>query len=255
MDFDRIKSSIELLDKINDMSRYVSKERFDLAAKVKYDIDDERRLDRLYGLFNQACKYPLGWTSPDLQDDLALAVNISEAAYHKGSVFKYLPTVTDDRTYDRRRYYYTVGGNDTIYEADINLLDSQNIILLAELIKRDDVQFQNVVEYLGELTTAHEREKKYPYYEGDIVFLYGDPTDRVFYDWYRSDAGVYLATADGWRKLQYIRGKGYLNKDSEPEYENENCYTNYKLEASGKSFRIVGNIHKDVSVLIDKDDN
>ena len=39
------------------------------------------------------------------------------------------------------------------------------------------------------------------------------------------------------------------------EYENENCYTNYKLEASGKSFRIVGNIHKDVSVLIDKDDN
>lgn len=253
MDFEKIKSSISLFSHINEMSRYVTKERFDLAAKVKYDIDDEKKLDRLYGLFNQACQALNLFARADLQEELSLAVDIAEAAFVKDEIYKFVPSVKDDSEYqkDIRKYFYTVEGSDSVLELIVNLRDAENIILLAELIKRNDVKLQSAVEYLGKLRSGRQ-DKEYPYFEGDIVFLYGDPTDRVFYDWYRTDAGVYLATNEGWWKLQYVRGRGYLGKDGKPEYENDKHFSDYKLEDYGRGFRFVGNIHKDATVLVDK---
>ena len=253
MDFEKIKFGVSLFSHINEMSHYVTKERFDLAAKVKYNLEDEKKLDRLYGLFNQACQALHLFARPDLQSELSLAVNIAEAAYVKDEIYKFVPSVKDDSEYqkDVRKYFYTVEGSDSVLELIVNLRDAENIILLAELVKRNDVKLRSAVEYLGKLRSGRQ-DKEYPYFEGDIVFLYGDPTDRVFYDWYRTDAGVYLATNEGWRKLQYVRGRGYLGKDGEPEYENDKHFSDYKLEDYGRGFRFVGNIHKDATVLVDK---
>ena len=49
----------------------------------------------------------------------------------------------------------------------------------------------------------------------------------------------------------YVPHRGYLGKDGEPEYENDNHYTDHKIEDHGRGFRFVGNIHKDPAVLID----
>lgn len=255
MNYSEIKSAVNLFSSIQKWAEYVSKERFDLAAKVKFDLDDEKVLDRLYGLFNQACRALSLFASETLQEDLEMAVRIAEAAYVEHASSKTMPSPPrlDRYSYkkDCRKYFYTVAGTEDKQEVVINLRDAQNIVLLSELLRRPDVELRSCVEYLGELS-IHGRDKKVPYYDGDIVFVYGEPTDRVFYDWYRTDAGVYLATSEGWRKLQYVRGRGYVDKNGEPEFENENRYTEHKINNFGRRFRYVGNIHKDCGVLMEK---
>lgn len=257
MNHNLIVNATSVLSKIVETSHYVSKERFDLAAKVKLDIDDPERLDRLYGLYNKACQSLHLFQNEDLQKDLFLAVDIAMAAWPGKTVFyKHVPGLENksDSFVDRRKYFYSIEGETAVREAEVNLRDAVSLHLLSELLERKNVELQSVVAYLGELHRDGE-EKKYPYYDGDIVFLYGDPGDRVFYDWYRTDAGVYLATDEGWRKLQYVRGRGYLNKDGEPEFENDNHYTDYKIEDLGRNFRFVGNIYKDPAVLIDPEED
>lgn len=256
MDYKKIENAVDLLQKVVEMSHYVSKERFDLAARVKFDLEDPKRLDRLYGLFNTACQSIHLFGREDMRQDLMLALDIAEAAYISEDVlYKHVPTVKDNnyQQKDIRRYFYKVKDDKTVHEIDVNLSDAQNLILLAELVRRPEVSLLSVVSCLGDLE-SRLTDKKILYFDGDIVFVYGSPTDRIFYDWYRSDAGVYLATKEGWRKLQYVRGRGYLNKEGEPEFENEKKYTNYKIHDSGRTFRHVGNIHKDASVLIDNPD-
>ena len=257
MDHNLILNATSVLSRIVETSHYVSKERFDLAAKVRFNLDDEKRLDRLYGLYNKACQAIHLFDREDLQQDLFLAVDIAMAAWPGKTVFyKHVPGLGNksDSFVDKRKYFYSIEGEAAVREAEINLRDAVSLHLLSELLERKDVELQSVVAYLGELNRSGE-EKRYQYYDGDIVFLYGDPEDRVFYDWYRTDAGVYLATDEGWRKLQYVRGRGYLNKEGEPEYENDNHYTDYKIEDLGLNFRFVGNIYKDPAVLIDQEED
>lgn len=257
MDHRQIQDAVGILSKIVETSHYVSKERFDLAAKVKFNLDDEKRLDRLYGLYNKACQAIHLFEREDLQQDLFLAVDIAEAAWPGKTVFyKHVPGLENksDSFVDKRKYFYSIEGESAVREAEINLRDAVSLHLLSELLERKDVELQSVVACLGELHRSGE-EKRYQYYDGDIVFLYGDPGDRVFYDWYRTDAGVYLATDEGWRKLQYVRGRGYLGMDGEPWYENDNHYTDHKIEDLGRNFRFVGNIYKDPAVLIDPQEN
>lgn len=257
MDHKQIQDAVGVLSKIVETSHYVSKERFDLAAKVKFNLDDEKRLDRLYGLYNKTCQAIHLFQHEDLQEDLFLAVDIAMAAWPGKTVFyKHVPGLENksDSFVDRRKYFYSIEGEAAVREAEINLRDAVSLHLLSELLERKDVELQSVVARLGELHRSGE-EKRYQYYDGDIVFLYGDPGDRVFYDWYCTDAGVYLATDEGWRKLQYVRGRGYLNKEGEPWYENDNHYTDYKIEDLGRNFRFVGNIYKDPAVLIDHENS
>lgn len=257
MDHKQIQNAVGILSKIVETSHYVSKERFDLAARVRFNLDDEKRLDRLYGLYNKACQAIHLFQHEDLQEDLFLAVDIAMAAWPGKTVFyKRIPGLENksDSFVDRRKYFYSIEGETTVREAEINLRDAVSLHLLSELLERKDVELKSVVTYLGELNRNREN-KRHPYYDGDVVFLYGEPGDRVFYDWYRTDAGVYLATDEGWRKLQYVRGRGYLNKEGEPEYENDNHYTDYKIEDLGRNFRFVGNIYKDPAVLIDPEED
>lgn len=263
MDHNLILNATSVLSRIVKTSHYVSKERFDLAAKVKFNLEDPKRLDRLYGLYNKACQALHLFEHEDLQEDLFLAVDIAMAAWPGKTVFyKHVPGLENksDSFVDKRKYFYSIEGEAIVREAEINLRDAVSLHLLSELLECKDVELKSVVTYLGELQRSGERRRDgqdvvYPYYDGDIVFLFGDPGDRVFYDWYRTDAGVYIATDEGWRKLQYVRGRGYLNKDGEPEYENNNHYTDYKFEDLGRNFRFVGNIYKDPAVLIDTEED
>lgn len=257
MDHNLILNATSVLSRIVETSHYVSKERFDLAARVRFNLDDEKRLDRLYGLYHKACQAIHLFEREDLQQDLFLAVDIAEAACPgKTVLYKHIPGLENksDSFVDKRKYFYSIEGEAAVCEAEINLRDAVSLHLLSELLERKNVELKSVVACLGELHRDGE-EKRYRYYDGDIVFLYGNPTDRVFYDWYRTDAGVYLATDEGWRKLQYVRGRGYLNKEGEPEYENDNHYTDHKFEDSGRNFRFVGNIYKDPAVLIDPEED
>ena len=249
-----ITSAIKLFQAIQEWASYVSKERFDIAAKVKYNIDNEKQLDRLYGLFNSACQSLSLFAEDRLKGELETAINIAEFAY-LGTHLKWkgIPRPAHERTEkykkDYRRYFYKIGESEHLEQVDVNFHDPQNIVMLAELLKMPEVTIVEAVEYIDEMEDRCGKQMKY--FDGDIIFVYGKVSDRLFYDWYRTDAGVYLATRRGWRKLKYVRGRGYLDKNGEPEFENESCYNNSKVNDFGRGFRYIGNLYKDNSVLVE----
>lgn len=255
---DTLKAAADIYSRLSRMRSYVSKERFCFAARIKFNITEEKRLDRLFGIFSTLEKYLYRISvGADVSiEDIQDAVAVGEAAYINYEIAsKHIPGIDEGRysPKDYRKYYYIVGDDRRdVRELEVNLADGQNIVLLADLVRREDIQLVSVVRYLDEIESDRNLDRKrIRYYEGDIVFVFGDPSDRIFYSWYDSDAGVYLATADGWRKLLYTPGRGYI-RNGEPDFENDKEYSDYKINKSGNGFRFIGNIHKDASVLIDR---
>ena len=190
-------------------------------------------------------------------------MEIAEAAYDIRQKYDNdiltLEDKNDSYYKDYRRYFYQMGDNKEISHIDVSMRSRYDIVMFGDLLKRDDVKIIGVTHYLEELETKelneNNRNKKIAYYEGDIYFLFNDPFDRIFYDWYShgDDAGVYIATDKGWRKLLYTPGRGYLDKKGELDFvDGKHFYSDYMLEASGKDFKYIGNIHCDASVLSER---
>lgn len=262
MKYDELKQAAIVLNRINVIRNYVSKDRFVKAAQCRFGIIDERMLDEMYGMFNLTPKilYYIANDNDKVVEYLPKALEIADAAYSMKSAdwdSDSIPTINDDPYIkDIRRYFYIENGK--VLQVDINLKSSTDLILLSDLLQRNGVKVKGVTYYIGELEAKEmgtdRTRAKIPYFNGDIYFLYGDPTDRLFYDWYShgDDAGVYLATEKGWRKLLYTPSRGYLDKKGMLDFVNDKHYSDYMLEASGKDFMYIGNVHKDITVLIDK---
>ena len=270
---EELVQAARVLHRISQIKSYVSKERFAMVANTRFGINDERKLDVMYGLLNLTPKLITyiaiaddegqcqGYRIPDYVKLIPQAIEIAESAYelrHPEWCYDNIPAVDHEayRKRDKRRYFYKDGDeNKTL---DVSLCDRSNIILLSELLQREGIRMYGVAEHLGYLegqkTSIADREH-IQYFDGDIYFLYGDVTDRIFYDWYScgNDAGVYVATKDGWRKLLYTPGRGYINKQGEIEYEDDDhFYSDYKLEKSGMKFQYVGNTNFDCAVLMER---
>lgn len=262
MNYNELKQAAIVFNRINSIREYVSKERFVQTAQCRFGITDERKLDAMYGMFNLIPKtiYYIANDDDKITKYLPKALDIAESAYSmKGTDWDSgsIPSIKKDPyTKDMRRYFYIENGE--FLQVDINLKDRTDIILLSDLLQRDGVKVKGVTFYIDDLEAKeigpNNTRIKIPYFDGDIYFLYGNPTDRIFYDWYShgDDAGVYLATEKGWKKLLYTPSRGYLDKNGELDFANDRLYSDYMLEASGKDFMYIGNIHKDMSVLMDK---
>jgi hypothetical protein len=270
--FDELKQAAKVFDRINDIRNYVTKDRFAMVAQVRFGITNESKIDVMYGLLNMTPKMihsialfdseearRCRWL-PEYIDHLPKTIEIAEAAYAMKPddwEQEHVPHIEHNqyRQSDRRRYYYTENGSRR--QIDIPLSSRYNILLLAELLKRDGVTLVGVAEHLGYLEgeIKGQGREKFQYFEGDIYLLYGNPNDRVFYSYVDSDdAGVYVATQEGWRKLLYTPTRGYVERDGELSFvDEEHFYSDYMLEASGKGFLYVGNIHDDMSVLVEKE--
>ncbi len=266
MTYEELRQAAAIISHAKEMKYYVSKERFALAALTQFGIDDDKYVDVMYGFF---CRIPdivnrIASDEKYTAKYLPKAIEIAEAAYAQKGGDGYNETVPgikyDDYYYrkDCRRYFYrTKDGKDG--HADFSLKSRSDIISLAKFMERTDFEITGMALHLDKLDTdemdSNRNSIRVDYYEGDIYFLYGDPSDRVFYDWWShgDDAGVYVATDKGWRKLLYTPGRGYINKEGELDFvDDKHFYSNYMLEASGKKFQYVGNIHHDMSVLCEK---
>lgn len=269
--FDELKQAAKVFDRINDIRNYVTKDRFAMVAQTRFGITGERKIDVMYGLLNMTPEMIRGialfdseearhcrWL-PEYIDHLPKTLEIAEAAYAMKPddwEQEHVPHIEHNqyRQSDRRRYYYTEDGRRGTLNVDMG--SRFGISLLAGLLQRDGIKITGVSEHLGYLEgeIKGQGREKIQYFEGDIYLLYGNPNDRVFYSYVDSgDAGVYVATPKGWRKLLYTPTRGYVERDGELSFvDDKHFYSDYMLEASGKGFLYVGNIHDDMSVLMEK---
>ena len=280
MDYNELKQAAKVFSHLARIRNYVSRERFEMVAKTQFGIEDGRKLDIMYGLLNmteQLIWYIANEDNQEARNDrqwpeylklLPQTIAIAEAAFalrnisalgHIGVIASNtMPEIEYNhyRKKDKRRYFYQQDGKNAILDVDLGVRDG--IILLGKLLQCEGVKIKGVARHLGYLEgkmKAHCNKDEHHYFEGDIYFLYADPTDRIFYDWYShgDDAGVYLATDKGWCKLLYTPGRGYIDNKGHLQFMDEQkFYSNHMLEASGKGFRYIGNIHQDSSVLREK---
>ena len=266
MTFDELVQAAQIFNRINSIKSYVTKERFDSVARTRFGIDDDYVIDAMYGMLQMTPRlvyYIANYGVEDIRipermKHLPKAIEIAESAYSlkpKEWDGDSVPHIEHNiyRREDRRRYFYTDNGKHLTL--DVSMSSRSDLLLLSDLLKRE-VKIDGVAEHLGYLEGEMNRQnirKKFQYYDGDIYLLYGDPTDRLFYDYSRcDDAGVYVATSKGWRKLLFTPTRGYVERNGELSFvDDKHFYSNYMLEASGKGFLYVGNIHNDMSVLIE----
>jgi hypothetical protein len=267
MTFEELKQAAQIFNRINSIRSYVTKERFAMVAQTRFGIDDEDVIDVMYGMLHMTPRmvyYIANFGAQDMHEPkrikhLPKAIEIAESAYSmKPSEWDadHVPHIEHNiyRREDKRRYFYT--DNDEQQTLDVSMSSREDLLLLSELLRRE-VKINGVAEHLGYLEGELNRNgsEKFHYFEGDIYMLYGDPTDRVFYDWTRAkDSGVYVATEKGWRKLLYTPTRGYVERSGELSFvDDKHFYSDYMLEASGKGFLYVGNIHNDMSVLCESE--
>lgn len=272
MTFEDLKQAAMVFNRINSIRSYVSKERFAMVASTNFCIDDERKIDMMYGLLNLTPRlvyYIANYDDKEVREIRQIpeymmlmpkAIEIAESAYSLNPMEyseNHVPTVEcgDYRKKDVRRYFYEE--YDEKKTLDVDLCSRSDIVLLSGVLQRGGVIFRGVAEHLGFLEgkANNGTKEKFQYFDGDIYFLYGDVTDKIFYDWFSNgeDAGVYVATKIGWRKLLYTPGRGYIDKGGDVDYVDDyHFYSNYMLERSGMGFQYVGNIYYDTSVLKEK---
>lgn len=266
MEFKELQVAAQVFNRINSIRSYVTKERFANVAQTRFGIDDEGIIDVMYGMLHMTPRmvyYIANFGAEDMHEPKCLkylpkAIEIAESAYSlKPTEWggNNVPHIEHNiyRREDKRRYFYTEG--DKHLTLDVSMSSREDLLLLSELL-RCEVNINGVAEHLGYLEGELNRNnrERFHYFEGDIYLLYGNPTDQVFYDWARAkDSGVYVATTKGWRKLLYTPTRGYVERDGGLSFvDDKNFYSNYMLEASGKGFLYVGNIHNDMSVLCER---
>lgn len=268
MTFEELKSAAKVFHRINEIRTYVTRERFDMVAQTRFGIEDKYVLDVMYGMLNMTLRlveYIAEYDNEETRKSnwypksikyLPQAIEIAESAYSMKRDRNDVPYFEHNnyRSQDVRRYFYKEG--DVKHILDVCLSSRSDIMLLSELLNKEDVTLHGVAEHIGFLEgemKGNHREK-FQYFDGDIYLLYANPTDRIFCDFTRcGDAGVYVATKRGWRKLLYTPTRGYVTKDGKIDFiDDETFYSDYMLEGSGKGFLYVGNIHDDRSVLMEK---
>jgi len=263
---------------------YVSKERFYAVAKARYNVGNPEQCEYLYGLLSAGIRnlWMLeareGKYKEKFAEDIALALSIGEEAYNiyvkrDGALIHFNKHEANHYDEDKRRYFYatkdkiaktedgySIRSKTDMESVDIDLKDAADLILLGEMMKREDIEIFSVVPQLGTLVdngkSTQKKEVRIPYFDGDIIFVYSNPADEFHYSYYDSkkNSGVYLATKEGFLKLLYTPGRGYVDGDGDIQYEDdEHHYSEYKIQGfcDAQRWRVVGNIHNDDSILYD----
>lgn len=272
MDFNELKQASKIFDRISDIRSYVSKERFATVAQVRFGIIKDWKVDIMYGMlqdvprmvhcianFDNKEARQQKWL-PEYIDLLPQAIEIAESAYSlrcEEMPYTRVPHIEYEecRRSDTRRYFYTEFGESFVL--DVDLSSRGDLLLLAELLRREGVMLRGTVEHIGYLegkVRIDASREKFQYFDGDIYFLFCSPADHMFYSYVNcDDAGVFVATKKGWRKLLYTPSRGYVESNGKLNFvDDKYFYSDYMLEGSGKGFLYVGNIHNDMSVLMEK---
>ncbi len=156
---EELVQAARVFHRIGRIKSYVSKERFVMVANTRFGIDDERKLDFMYGLLNmtpQLITYiaiadneaaQKSYRIPKYVKLIPQAIEIAESAYEllpDSWEAGHVPTVEQERyrANDKRRYFYIEDGHTKTI--DISMGSREDIILLSELLQRDGIYLKGV---------------------------------------------------------------------------------------------------------------
>lgn len=149
------------------------------------------------------------------------------------------------------------------------------LAMIHDMEQREDVQILCIVPWVDSIYDARSEnclndladKERMQIYDGDIFVLYNQGVDNY---WNRpNENGVYVCLWGAYRRLLYTVGRGYLTLDKEAnvastddeddEYGNVFCYDGHRwnsyIMTMDHKWKRIGNIHADVTLLMEKKEN
>jgi hypothetical protein len=224
--------ALEELNTVLDRKYYFTKERFYHYFSVIGCGNKE--LKEYWDIFE---KFPR-FNTDDIDKVIFVLDHIQNFPYPPE--YKYRPDgglFYKERENIKKVYYWH---EEQIKTLQFNLNENVDIALYAEFIRKGN----EIIVAVDLVESFYENSKTWLIFDGDIF------TTSIKDIWFESERGeVFVATKDGYRRLLYTKGRGYV-RNGKPDYD-EKFRSNYALTSKDK-FRYVGNIYADLSFLIDK---
>jgi len=138
---------------------------------------------------------------------------------------------------NRMRIYYK--NRNEIKNFEIDFDNTDQVILYADFLKKNVGKIITAVDFIEEI-----------YKDGKTRYVYDGDVFSLNEKWNKDrDGKLFACTREGYRKLLYTSGKGYL-RNGEPDYD-DSKYNHHVITGADK-FKYIGNIYADPSFLIEQ---
>ena len=228
--------TLEDLRTIDETKRYLTRDRFVHYFTTRFSYT-ERDANEAYNIF---IKFPnCIYNHEDITVDAVIPKAIQivkdmENGWDKNGQLKNLKY--DEK--ELRKLIYKKG--EDIHELELNLHDANDIITYSCLLQQEDFQQISLLRFCCYIQIKNT-DKYMNIFEGDIF-----NTNDSFYG---NKSNVYVAeTRSTFKKLLYIKGKGYLNK-GQLNIDEEHSYNSHCL--SLKDWEKIGNTTQNIKILSD----
>ena len=154
---------------------------------------------------------------------------------------------------------------------ELKIDSAKNLAMIHDLSEREDVEVLCIVPGVDSISNLQDcendvdtRNGRMRVYDGDIFVLSNHGVDNY---WNRpSENGVYVCMDGAYRRLLYTLGRGYIDINKKPNVANDSnrddeygdVFTFYEgkwnqhLLTMDHKWKRIGNIHADISLLMEK---
>lgn len=245
-----LKVFFEQVNEIVIIRGYVTRDRFIDFANAKSGVSESEaeKLWKVWDFISTLNSYQLSKLEDDVID---LAMSVARDVHSAICNGAHIHWRDNETKTPKWRVYYRCGTTQRTTEyMDVDLREKHEAIKYAMLLQREDVEVIYRLDFYQSVQVYNSDKAKVSIYDGDIIFC--NVNDRL--SW--SDVnGVYVCVDGCYKRLMYTPGRGYLRRgepDFEQDRDGEDCrYNSHVFNSYNKTFRVVGNIYVDNSVLIE----
>ena len=229
--------SLKDLNTIFTAKSYLPLDRFVHYFTLRFGYT-EKEAKSAYRLFAEFPKHIYGTDEMQEQIDkiIPLAINLVDELHKNWNSNNRFENLSYDEKELRKLIY---SENDEVKEVILNLHDANDIVTYAEMIKREVKQI-SLLRYCCDMPLKNSKEYL-QIFEGDFF-----DTNDMFWG---IKSNIYVADKDvTFKKLLYIKGKGYLNKKGNLNFD-DGEFSKHVLSLSDWSK--IGNTTTDLIKLTD----
>lgn len=232
------KFTLEELREFYNSKGYITEERFYTLFNVRkgFDIDVVRQWYKVFMNF----PYNLHNVQEEAEIKFIMQVVTEYINERKNSFVNRMPYRYERKTNSAKIIYKENQTTEELKEIELDLSSSEDILTYSDIIKRGEVVLH--LHYVDKHYISKQSK--------DLIFYEGDTYHSKDDFWGNKKGNVYVATGNCFKRLNYIRGVGYVDGDGKPNYDgSDGSFTSYAI--AGYKYEKMGNIHIDINFLKD----
>lgn len=235
------KFTLTELKEFYNSKHYITEERFFNLFYVRKGME----LSVVKEWYKTYMKFPFNLSVDDEAENIqAIMINIIEyleerqKSFHSKLPYRYL-----ENEKNLIELIYRKDDQGITKNIMLNLYDSEDILTYADIIKANEILLQLPLVDKHYIGAANRKSKDLYFFEGDVYHS----KDEF---WGNKKGNVYIATGKSFKRLNYIKGIGYVNTEGDPNYDgSEGSFSSYAI--TGYKYEKMGNIHIDINFLKD----